>query len=329
MSEHFILFGGRSHPSLTQEIGHQLNISVGKLLLETFPDGELFVQVLENVRGSNIFLLQSVVGDPNTHLMELLIMIDAFKRASARSISLVIPYFGYQRQDRKDKSRVAITAKLVANLIETAGASRVLTLDLHADQVQGFFDIPLDNLFARPPLISEVEKRVSGKSVVVVAPDMGSVKMARGYASCWGCDIAVIDKRRSNAHTTEVMNVIGEVSGKEVVMVDDICSTGGTLVNAAKACKEKGAKHVYACVAHGVFSEDAISRIEESCIDMLYVTNSVPAAIVDHPKINVVTIAPLLSEAISCIMSDRSISSLFKKKIIKRPSVDSKSEALL
>jgi ribose-phosphate pyrophosphokinase len=313
--ENFILFGGSSHPTLCQDIAKNTNLHLGECILESFPDRELFVQIIENVRGKDIFLVQSIVEDPNTYIMELLIMIDALKRSSVNSICVVMPYYGYQRQDRKDRSRVAITAKLVANLLETAGANRVLTLDLHADQIQGFFDVPLDNLVARPALVYAIDKYIEDKNRIVMAPDVGSIKMAREYASCWGCDLAVIDKRRQSSSQVEVMNIIGDVRGKEVILVDDICSTAGTLVNAAEACHAAGAAHVYACVTHGVFAHNALEKVEESHISRLFVTDTVPmTSTLKHPKIQLVTVAPLISEALSCIMSDRSISSLFKKK---------------
>src|SRR5579872_587310 len=247
----FMLFAGTSHPELAQQIAADLGVQLGKVLIETFPDNEIGVQILENVRGRDVFVLQSIARHPNLYLMELLILVDALKRASARSIVAVIPYFGYARQDRKGKGRVPITAKLVADLLEKAGVTRVLTLDLHTEQIQGFFDIPVDNLYARPVLVEAVEK-LGLINLVVVAPDVGSIKLARDFAEGLKVDFAIVDKRRVNAKQVEIDALIGEVTGKNVLLVDDMCTTGGTLKTAANVCKKAGAKSVIAAATHGL-----------------------------------------------------------------------------
>ncbi len=311
--ESFLLFGGSSHPCLFQQITECLGVSPGKMELGTFPDGEIFVQVLENVRGRDVFILQSIAGKPNDYLMELLIIIDAMRRASARTVSVIIPYFGYSRQDRKDQPRVAITAKLVANLLVTAGTNRVLTMDLHADQLQGFFDIPLDNLFARPILLGAIRDWDLSETVIV-APDLGSIKMVRAYAKALDVGLAIVDKRRTGPDRVEGTTVIGDLKGKRVLLVDDICSTAGTLVNAASACIDAGAKEVYAAITHGLFAKQALTRLNESVIKKVFVTNTVPGVEhLKHPRIEQVSSAGLFSEAINCIISANSISSLFKK----------------
>lgn len=307
----FVLFSGSSHPHLAQEIANHLGVSLGKVELTTFPDGEISVHIQENVRGRDVFLIQSVALDPNTYLMELLVMIDALKRASAHSIVAVLPYFAYARQDRKDKPRVPITAKLVANLIETAGASRVLTMDLHADQVQGFFDIPLDNLYARPALVQTIEE-LNLDNLVVVAPDSGSVKVAKSYADQLGVHFAIVDKRRINAQDVEMTTVIGEVEGHDVLITDDMTSTGSTLIKAAAICKEKGAKRICCALSHCLLVDGAAQRLATSPIEQLLVSNSIPQDPSKCPQqMEVVTVAPLFAEAIRCILTARSISSLF------------------
>jgi ribose-phosphate pyrophosphokinase len=305
------MFSGSSHPVLAKEVADSLNVSLGKIKIERFPDGEIFLQILENVRGRDVFVLQTVALDPNNYLMELLVMIDALKRASARSIAVVIPYFGYCRQDRKDKPRVPITAKLVANLLVTAGATRILTMDLHAAQLQGFFDVPVDNLFGRPVLVEAI-KKMSGDNIVVVTPDIGSIKLARDYATHLGVDMAIVDKSRLEADTVRVEAVIGDVKGKDVLLADDMCSTGGTLVSAAKACREKGAKRIFAVVTHGLLVGDCLEKIEQSPIEALLVSNTIPntESVKQCKKIHVASVAPLFGQAISCIISKESISSL-------------------
>jgi ribose-phosphate pyrophosphokinase len=309
-----LLFAGSSHPALAKEMSAHLGVRLGKIKLERFPDGEISLQILESVRGHDVFVLQTVAIDPNNYLMELLIMIDALKRASAKNIVVVIPYFGYCRQDRKDKPRVPITAKLVANLLVTAGATRILTMDLHASQLQGFFDIPVDNLFGRQCLI-EAFKAYNPGNVAVVAPDIGSVKMGRTYATQLGVDhLAVIDKQRGSPTEVEVANLIGDVAEKDVLLADDMCSTAGTLVSAAKACQEKGARRIFAAVTHGILVGDAIDKIEQSPIEVLLVTNTIPceSRIQRSTKIRVVSAALFFSKAIRCLISQESITSLYE-----------------
>lgn len=321
MEDHkeFLLFSGSSHQSLSQEIANYLGVPLGGVNLGIFPDKEIFVQVLENVRGRDVYVVQSIAGEPNRYLMELLIMIDALKRASVNSITAVIPYFGYSRQDRKDRPRVPITAKLVADVLETAGVSRVLAMDLHADQIQGFFNVPLDNLYARPVLLAAL-RSLELENMVVVAPDVGSIKMARGYASGLKSPLAVVDKRRIDAHRVAGSMVIGDVVDKNVILVDDICSTGGTLFNAAQSCMDAGAKAVYASVTHALCGESIFERLDNSVIEKLFVSNSIPSAEkLGHPKIEVVCIADLLARAIGCILSANSISSLFKADVVYVP----------
>ncbi|HSX11786.1 MAG TPA: ribose-phosphate pyrophosphokinase [Chlamydiales bacterium] len=306
MAPSAMLFAGSSHPELAREVAKALGMALGEVVIETFPDGEIGVQILENVRGKDVFVLQSPARQPNHFLMELLILVDALKRASARNIIAVVPYYAYARQDRKEKGRVPITAKLVADLLERAGVTRVLTMDLHTDQIQGFFNIPVDHLYARPLFVKAL-KALGLKSPVVVSPDIGSNKMARKFAEDLKVDIAIVDKRRINGRNVEVNALIGDVKGKEVILVDDICSTGGTLKTAAKVCKEEGAKSVFAVVTHGLL----MSGDKLEGIDKLFITNSVPPFGGAHAA-HVVSIAPLLGEAIECVVSAKSISSLFK-----------------
>jgi len=308
-----LLFSGTSHPKLAKEVANCLGIELGKVSLERFPDGEYSIQVLESVRGKDCFVMQAVALDPNNYLMELLILIDALKRASARSIIAVLPYYGYCRQDRRDKPRVPITAKLIANQLMNAGATRVLTIDLHAGQLQGFFDIPVDNLFARPCLC-EAFLKLAVDEFVVVTPDIGSVKLARAYASYLKVDFAIVDKHRSDATHVEVVSLIGNVKGKDVLLADDMCSTAGTLVSAAKACREKGAKRIFAAVTHGLFVGDSVRIIEESPIEVLFASNTIPYTdrLAGSTKIRTVSVAPLFAHAIRCIISTESISSLYE-----------------
>ena len=301
------LFAGTSHPELAQQIAKELGIRLGKIRIETFPDEEIGIQILENVRGKDVFVLQTIARHPNPYLMELLIIVDALKRASARSITAVMPYFGYARQDRKDKGRVPITAKLVANMLEKAGVSRVLTMDLHAEQIQGFFDIPVDNLLARP-LLLEAAKKEGWSQSVVVAPDIGSLRLARAFAEDLKGEYAIVDKRRVNAKRVEAKALVGDVQGQNVILVDDICSTGGTLKRASKVCKASGSKAVRAVVTHGIF----VKAFEESAIEKMFVTNTIPPPKGLSKRIRFVSVAPLFAKAIEAIAGAKSISSLFQ-----------------
>jgi ribose-phosphate pyrophosphokinase len=318
-----LLFTGSSHPALAQEVADYLQIRLGQVKIERFPDGEISLQIMENVRGRDIFVFQSVALDPNNYLMELLIMIDTLKRASAKSIAVVMPYFGYCRQDRKDKPRVPITAKLVANLLVNAGANRVLTMDLHTDQLQGFFDIPVDNLHGRPSLADTFRKEVGVDNLVVVTPDIGSIKLARAYASFLGVDFAIVDKHRRNATSVEVITLIGDVEGKDVLLADDMCSTAGTLVSAAKVCQEKGANRIFAAVTHGLFVGNSVEKIERSPIQILYVSNTIQRTerLAKATKIKFVSVARFFSQAISCLISRESISSLFPVESGEMPTI--------
>jgi len=309
----FILFSGSSHTVLAKEVADCLGIDLGKMELHRFPDGEISLQVQENVRGRDVFVLQTVALDPNNYLMELLILIDALKRASARSINAIVPYFGYSRQDRKDKPRVPITAKLVANMLESAGVTSVLTLDLHADQIQGFFNVPVDNLHGRPLLVEAFRKFDLANSIVV-APDAGSVKLTRDFAADLGTEFAVFDKNRLSAEQVEVVTVIGDVEGKDVLLADDMCSTAGTLVSAAKACQEKGARRIYSAVTHGLFVGGAVEKIENSPIEAMLMCNTIPWTdrLSGSTKIQLVSVAPLIAKAIRCILSRESVSSLLR-----------------
>ncbi|MBS0605203.1 MAG: ribose-phosphate pyrophosphokinase [Verrucomicrobia bacterium] len=305
----YMLFAGSSHPELAQQIASCLGKPLGKALIEKFPDGEIGVQVLESVRGRDVFIVQSTARHPNFYLMELLILVDAFKRASARSIVAVIPYFGYARQDRRGKAREPITAKLVADLLQKAGVTRVLTMDLHTEQIQGFFDIPVDNLYARP-LIVETLSRHKLEGTVVVTPDIGSIKLARAYAEALKVDLAIVDKRRVNAKQVEMAALIGDVKGKDVLLVDDMCSTGGTLITAARVCKQAGARRLLAAVTHGLFVGKGL--LEDSGIELIVMSNTVPSPeTIDSKKLEVVSAAPLFSKAIESIVGAKSISSLY------------------
>jgi len=306
LGQSYVLFAGSSHEGLAAEVGKALGVPLGKIQVETFPDGEIGVQILENVRGKDVFVLQSPARRPNHYLMELLVMVDAFKRASARSIVAVLPYFPYARQDRKDKGRVPITAKLVADLLEKAGVTRVLTMDLHTEQIQGFFNIPVDNLHARPLLVREVQA-LKLKNLVVVSPDVGSNRMARKFAEDLKADLAIVDKRRVSSERVEVNALIGDVKGKRAVLVDDICSTGGTLATAAKVCKDEGAPIVYAALSHGIFVGDRLPV----GVDRVFTTDSVPQSEALKDKVCAVSIASYVAEAIECVVSAKSISSLF------------------
>jgi ribose-phosphate pyrophosphokinase len=308
-----VVFSGNSNSQLAGAICRELKVKPGKILVSRFSDGEIRVKIEDNVRGKDVFVIQSTCSPVNEHIMELLIIIDASKRASANRITAVMPYFGYARQDRKDQPRVPITAKLVANLLTVAGANRVLTLDLHAGQVQGFFDIPLDHLFAINVFIKYF-KAIKINNLVIVSPDVGGIKMARAYAKKFHAGLAIVDKRRNSPDATEVMHILGEVRNKNVILVDDIIATGGSLVEAAKALKDAGAKTIFAAVSHGVLSTSAVEKIENSDIDKLIITDSVPLTKEKknkNTKIEVISVSKLFAEAVKRIHFEKSISVLF------------------
>jgi len=307
------LVAGNSNPALAEAIGAYLATPLAKAMVRRFADMEIFVEILENVRGADVFVLQSTSFPANDHLMELLIIIDALRRASARRITAVIPYFGYARQDRKPGPRTPISAKLVANMISHAGADRVMTLDLHAGQIQGFFDIPTDNLFASPVMVRDIKERFDLSTLMVVSPDVGGVVRARGLAKRINAPLAIIDKRRERAGESEVMNVIGDVDGYTCILVDDIVDSGGTLINAADALLEKGAKAVYAYISHGVLSGGAVARLTASQLNELVITDSIQPteAVRVARNIRVLSIATLIGEAIGRTAAEESVSSLF------------------
>jgi ribose-phosphate pyrophosphokinase len=307
------LVAGNSNPTLAQGIGSYIGIALTKAVVRRFADMEIFVEIQENVRGADVFVIQSTSYPANDHVMELLIIIDALRRASAQRITAVIPYFGYARQDRKPGPRTPISAKLVANLITRAGVDRVLTLDLHAGQIQGFFDIPTDNLFAAPVIVRDIKQRFDLDDLIVVSPDVGGVVRARGIAKRINAPLAIVDKRRERPGESEVANVIGEVDGHICVLVDDIVDSAGTLLNAADALLEKGAKAVYAYISHGVLSGGAVARINKSNLKELVITDSIQPteAVTASPNIRVLSIATLIGEAISRTAAEQSVSSLF------------------
>lgn len=308
------IFTGNSHPELANEIAKILGVPVGESKVSTFSDGEISVDINETVRGADVFIVQSTCSPVNNNLMELLIMIDAFKRASAGRINAVIPYYGYARQDRKAKSRDPITAKLVADLLTAAGADRVLTMDLHAAQIQGYFNIPVDHLMGSPILSKHfVEKGLADQDdVVVVSPDLGSVTRARKFADRLHAPIAIIDKRRPKANVSEIMNIIGEVEGKRCILIDDMIDTAGTITNAANALRDLGATAVYACCTHGVLSGPAFERINNSAIEELVMLDTITLPRdVDTKKIESLSVAPIFAEAIKRIYDDEPISKLF------------------
>ena len=309
------IFTGNSHPELAQEIAEILGVEVGKSKVSTFSDGEISVDINETVRGADVFIVQSTSSPVNNNLMELLIMMDAFKRASAGRITAVIPYYGYARQDRKAKSRDPITAKLVADLLTAAGAHRVLTMDLHAAQIQGYFNIPVDHLVGAPILARHfVEKGLADQDdVVVVSPDLGSVTRARNFADRLHAPIAIIDKRRPKANVSEIMNIIGDVEGKRCILVDDMIDTAGTITNAANALRKLGATAVYACCTHGVLSGPAFDRLNSSAIEELVMLNTIKLPKeADIEKVTAISVAPLFAEAIQRIYDDEPISKLFE-----------------
>jgi ribose-phosphate pyrophosphokinase len=306
------VFSGSAHPQLTREIADFLGIPVGQARLRRFPDSEVSFQIDENIRGTDVFIVQPTSNPVDQHLMEMLIMVDAFRRSSAARITAVVPYYGYARQDRKDKPRVPISAKLVANLLSAAGTNRVLTMDLHKAQIQGFFDIPVDHLFAAPVII-EYLSRLNYPRLTIVSPDAGGAERARAYAKRLDAELAIIDKRRSEDGSAEVMNVIGDVQGRTCILQDDIIDTAGTIQKGASALKAAGAERVLACAVHGVLSGPAIDRIENSPLDQLIVTNTIPlsANAQQCKKIVVLSVARLLGQAIRSIHEETSVSSLF------------------
>lgn len=318
---HAVIFAGSSHPHLAKSISQASGISLGNMKNIPFPDGETFLEIEESVRGKSAFVVQSIAHRPNEFLMELLIAADALRRASAKEIIAVVPYFGYCRQDRKagregQTPRVPITAKLVANLLSEAGVTRLVVMDLHAEQVEGFFDIPVDHLHAQPLLVQAV-KNDGFDNGIVVGPDLGSIKIARRFSEGLGVDFAVVDKHRISACETQAMNLIGDVNGKDVLLADDICSTGGTLVSAAKACREKGAKRILAAVSHGLFVGPCIELLEQSPIDVLYVADTIELN--ENAKklkaLRPVPVAGLFGQALRCNLSNQSIASLLKSVI--------------
>ncbi len=311
-----VLFTGNANPALAQEIASSLGIELGQAMVGRFTDGEVTVEIQQNVRARDIFVLQPTCSPTNEHLMELFIMVDALKRASAGRITAVIPYYGYARQDRRPRStRVPISAKVVANMLEAVGVNRLLTMDLHADQIQGFFDIPVDNIYASPVLLSDLKgKRYD--DLIVVSPDVGGVVRARALAKQLNCDLAIIDKRRPAANVSEVMHVIGEIDGRNCVIMDDMIDTAGTLVKAAEVLKERGAKSVFAYCTHPVFSGPAIERIKNSQIDEVVITNTIPlyAHAKATPKIRQLSVAFLFAETIRRISDGESVTSLFSEQ---------------
>jgi ribose-phosphate pyrophosphokinase len=310
------VFTGSAHPELSREIASFLGVGVGQARLRRFPDSEISFQIDENIRGADVFIVQptcaNASGSVNDHLVELMVMIDAFRRSSAARITAVLPYYGYARQDRKDKPRVPISAKLVANVLSAAGTNRVLTMDLHKAQIQGFFDIPVDHLFAAPVIIDHL-RAATLANLTIVAPDAGGAERARAYAKRLDAELAVIDKRRTDDGTAEVMNVIGDVGGRTCVIQDDIIDTAGTITKAASALKANGATRIIACAVHGVLSGPAIERIEKSPIDKLIVTNTIPLSPAGQAcgKVLVLSVARLLGQAIKSIHEETSVSSLF------------------
>ena len=306
------LFSGNANVALARSVASYLDLELGRAEVGTFSDGECAIEIGENVRGLDCFVLQSTCSPQNTHLMEMLTMIDALKRASARRITAVVPYYGYARQDRKVRPRVPITAKLVADLIHTAGADRVLCMDLHSGQIQGFFNIPVDNLYATPLMLEAIERRI-GKDLTVVSPDAGGTERARAFAKRLGANLAIIDKRREVANVAEVMNIIGDVKGQNCVIVDDMVDTAGTLCEAARSLMEEGATAVHAAITHPVLSGPALKRISEAPLTQVIVTDTIPlrSEAIDLGKIHVVSVAAPIGEAIRRINNEESVSSLF------------------
>ena len=311
-----MVFTGNAHPKLAEDVVRHLNISMGRATVGRFSDGEVNVEIMENVRGKDVFVLQSTCTPTNDHLMELLIIVDALKRSSAGRVTAAIPYYGYARQDRRPRStRVPISAKVVANMLETVGVERVLTMDLHADQIQGFFDIPVDNIYASPVLLSDLKSK-DYPNLVVISPDVGGVVRARALAKQLDCDLAIIDKRRPTANVSEVMHVIGEIEGRNCVIMDDMIDTAGTLVKAAEVLKARGARSVYAYCTHPVFSGPAVGRLRASQIDEVVVTNTIPLS--DEAKactkVRQLSVAFLFAETMRRISDGESVTSLFAEQ---------------
>ena len=313
----FLVFTGNANPGLAADIARNLGVSLGAATVGRFSDGEVLVEINQNVRARDVFVVQSTCAPTNDNLMELLVMVDALKRASAERIYAVMPYFGYARQDRRPRSsRVPITAKVVANMLQAVGVTRLLTMDLHADQIQGFFDIPVDNIYASPVLLGDLRQK-NYEDLIVVSPDVGGVVRARALAKQLNCDLAIIDKRRPKANVSEVMHVIGEIDGRNCVIMDDMIDTAGTLVKAAEVLKERGAKKVYAYCSHPIFSGPAIERISKGdALDEVVVTNTIPLgeAASNCAKIRQVNVAPLIAETIRRIAKGESVMSLFSEQ---------------
>lgn len=307
---HMKLFTGNANPALAQEIADFLGIEMGKSAVSKFSDGEINVEIDESVRGKDCFIVQPTCEPSNDNIMELLIMIDALRRASARRLTAVIPYYGYARQDRKSRGREPITAKLVANLITKVGARRVLTMDLHAQQIQGFFDFPVDHLMAAP-LIADYYKHLGLNNMVVVSPDIGGVARARKFAEMVGAPLAIIDKRRPRPNVSEIMNIIGDIKDKDVILIDDIIDTAGTITNAANALKERGAKDIFVSCTHPVFSGPAVERLNAAPIDEIVTTNTIPTDNKNVNNLKVLSVAPVFGEAIMRIFQDASVSKMF------------------
>jgi ribose-phosphate pyrophosphokinase len=307
------IFTGNSNPRLAESITRYMGIPLGVAMVSSFSDGEIQVEFRENVRGMDVFVIQSTCQPVNDNIMELLVMVDALKRASASRVTAVMPYYGYARQDRKVASRAPITAKLIADIITAAGADRVLTLDLHAGQIQGFFDIPVDHLYAGPIMAQAIRSELKTSECTVVSPDAGGVERARAFAKRLGSSLAIIDKRRSKPNEADVMNVIGDVAGKDAILLDDMVDTGGTLVKAASALANAGARSIFACCTHPVLSGSSVEKISQSPIKKLYITDTIPTdpKVAVCPKLQVESVAPLLGEAISRIHREVSVSELF------------------
>ena len=308
------VFSGNSNPSLARAICDAIGIPLGRSTVKPFPNGETFVKIEENVRGTDVFVIQSTSPPANHHLMEMFIMIDALRRASASRITAVLPFYGYARQDRKDQPRVPITAKLVANLLVAAGANRVLTMDLHAQQIQGFFDIPVDHLYAAPVLLEHISRQ-QVPNLVVVSPDLGGLKMAAAYSQALGAELAIVAKRRKSPTETEAISVIGEIEGKNILLVDDLTETAGTLVNAASLLKQRGACRIQACVSHALINDLGIERLRKSEIDELITTDTILRPSIEGVRITALSVAGLLGEAIKRIYTNSSVTSLFEFKV--------------